>query len=217
MLSTCLTAGIYLILSTCLTAGIYLILSTCLTAGILWEDYPEVRDQRNFAIRILKDRGMGKRELEPLLQEEIQEFLSKMHENENKPFDFAPYIHLAITNVIASVVFGKRYDYEDEEFAALIKSVEESLQASIKMSSTKNIPFIKWIPFDASGRKMARRNNLALRAYLGKIIREHRNSLDRENPIDYIDQYLLKMEEEKDNLESLFQGKKRWHMPALNG
>lgn len=175
--------------------------------GIAWQDYPQVRDQRSFALKTLKDRGMGKCELEPLIQEEIQELLQKIGENETQPFDFAPFIHRAVTNVIASIVFGQRYDYDDEEFISLIDAVKTNLELNVKINLTGNIPLITWLPFDVSGHNKVLRNYGNLRNFMKKAMQEHKRKLDRENPIDFIDQYLVRIEEERGNPEKLFTGK----------
>jgi len=148
---------------------------------------------------------MGKRELEPLIQEEIQEFLLKVKENE--PFDFSPFIHLAVTNVIASIVFGQRFDYEDEAFMSLIKTMNETVQAATKMWLTAKIPFLTWLPFDLSGREVGQRNIMNLNEFIMDAITQRKKKLVSENANDFIEQYLLKIEEEKENKETTFYGK----------
>jgi len=149
---------------------------------------------------------MGKHELEPLIQEEIREFLDKISKDENRPFDFAPLIHFAVTNIIVSIVFGQRYDYGNEEFASLVKTLTESVQANIRVTSTRNIPFITWLPGDVSGRKRGRRASENLRNFMKDAVQEHKHRLDRENPVDFIDQYLVKIEEEKGDRNTTFTG-----------
>ena len=156
---------------------------------------------------------MGKRELEPLIQEEIREFLLKVKGNES--FDFGPFIHLAVTNVIASIVFGQRFDYEDEAFMSLIKTMNETIQAATKMCLTANIPFLTWLPFDLSGQEVGQKNITNLKDFMMDAITERKKRLVPENANDFIEQYLLKMEEEKENKETTFYGKITTPPPRL--
>ena len=166
-----------------------------------------MREQRNYALRTLKDRGMGKRKLEPIIQIEAEALLGKIRENANSPFDIGPFIHLAVSNVMSSVVLGRRYDYEDEEFSYLVKTMTEGIQANLRVSSTCNIPFINWFPFDLSGSKLALRNTSNVRRFMEKSLRDHKSKLERENPTDFVDHYLVRIEEEKGNPDTTFTGK----------
>lgn len=49
-----------------------------------------------------------------------------------QPFDPTFYLSRTVSNVISSVVFGSRFDYEDKQFLALLRMINESF---IEMST----------------------------------------------------------------------------------
>lgn len=48
-----------------------------------------------------------------------------------KPFDPSSFLIHAVSNVICSVVFGDRFDYEDKKFLTLIDLLEENNKLQI--------------------------------------------------------------------------------------
>lgn len=51
-----------------------------------------------------------------------------------KPFDPSSFLIHAVSNIICSIVFGDRFDYEDKKFLTLIQLMEENnrLQNSVQ-------------------------------------------------------------------------------------
>jgi len=49
---------------------------------------------------------MGKRRLEPIIQIEAEALLGKFRKKEDSPFSICPFIHLAVSNIMSSVVLG---------------------------------------------------------------------------------------------------------------
>ena len=77
------------------------------TLGLVWGDDDEWKEHRKFALTKLKDEGMGKKELEPQIQEEIQEYLIVMQKHSGAAYDMAEVIHLAVSNVAHAILLGK--------------------------------------------------------------------------------------------------------------
>ncbi len=46
---------------------------------------------------------------------------------EGKPFDPQHAIHNAVSNIICSIVFGDRFDYDNKRFAYLLEIVKENI------------------------------------------------------------------------------------------
>ncbi|XP_043541063.1 cytochrome P450 2F5-like [Chiloscyllium plagiosum] len=47
---------------------------------------------------------------------------------EGQPFNPTVQLNAAAANIICSIIFGDRFDYEDETFVSLIKRVNENAQ-----------------------------------------------------------------------------------------
>ncbi|XP_060703981.1 cytochrome P450 2D14-like isoform X2 [Hemiscyllium ocellatum] len=96
--------------------------------GIVFARYgPWWREQRRFSLSTLRNLGLGKRSLEARILEEAK-FLNKQFENaKGLPFD--PHISLnnATSNIICSIIFGERFDYQDEKFHKFLHYLSEDL------------------------------------------------------------------------------------------
>uniref|UniRef100_F7FVU2 Cytochrome P450 family 2 subfamily C member 19 n=1 Tax=Callithrix jacchus TaxID=9483 RepID=F7FVU2_CALJA len=123
---------------------------------------------------------------------------------ESSPCDPTFILGCAPCNVICSVVFQNRFDYKDENFLTLMKRFNENF----KILSSPWIQFCNNFPllmdyFPGPHNKLFK--NVALtKSYIWEKIKEHQASLDVNNPRDFIDCFLIKMQQEKDNQESEF-------------
>lgn len=110
--------------------------------GELWKDY------RRFSLSTLRDFGFGKQSMEPRIKIEIQCLLNTIQNYNEQPTDIGDLIRMSISNVICSLVIGRRYEYTDAEFQKLLKAVNELLKSShgIINSSYLMSPILMKIP-----------------------------------------------------------------------
>ncbi|XP_033014697.1 cytochrome P450 2C20-like [Lacerta agilis] len=162
------------------------------------------RQLRRFSLITLRNFGMGKRSIEERIQEEAQFLVQVLRKTEGHPFD--PTIHLshAVSNVICSIVFGNRFEYEDKDFIFLLDTMKKS---SLVMLSTwvqicNFFPSLMRIlpgPQQKVPRYMKKLTN-----FISQRVKMHQESFDPNCPRDFIDCFLAKMEQEKTNPASEF-------------
>ncbi|XP_075573797.1 cytochrome P450 2C9 isoform X2 [Pelecanus crispus] len=92
-------------------------------SGIVFSNNEEWVQIRRFALSTLRNFGMGKRSIEERIQEETDYLLEEINKTEGTPFDPTFMLSCAVSNVICSIVFGKRCDYKDKKFLALISNM----------------------------------------------------------------------------------------------
>ncbi|XP_010114991.1 PREDICTED: cytochrome P450 2C19-like isoform X3 [Chlamydotis macqueenii] len=96
--------------------------------GIIFSNNEEWLQLRRFALSTLRNFGMGKRSIEERIQEESEHLLEEINKTKGTPFDPTFLLSCAVSNVICSIVFGRRYDYKDKKFLALMNNMNNIFQ-----------------------------------------------------------------------------------------
>ena len=121
---------------------------TCYIAGVVNTEGPPWKEQRRFALSSLRDFGMGKHSLEHKIHEELQFFTDEVKKKDGQAFDITFLMNKAISNIICSIVFGERYDYEDAYFNEMIELLHLTVKNAIRAVLTNRIPLIRYLPGD---------------------------------------------------------------------
>ncbi|XP_077654894.1 cytochrome P450 2C9-like isoform X4 [Urocitellus parryii] len=120
------------------------------------------------------------------------------------PCDPTFLLGCAPCNVICSIVFHNRFDYKDKDFLNLMRKINENVQimSSPWIQVCNNFPAL--IDYFPGSHKTVLKNYCDLKQHFLKKIKEHQESLDMNNPRDFMDCFLIKMEEEKGNQQTEF-------------
>ncbi|XP_007233161.3 cytochrome P450 2B4 [Astyanax mexicanus] len=172
--------------------------------GIIMAPYGHSwRQQRRFALHTMRDFGLGKKSVEERVAEEARYLIKEMLKQEGKPFYLIHPIMNAVSNIICSIVFGDRFDYDDKRFAKLLEIINENIRfAGSPVAQIFNlVPIIKHFP---GPHHKIRNNAMSLQGFILDMVEEHRKTLDPENPRDFIDAYLVEMIKQQSNEDSSF-------------
>uniref|UniRef100_A0A669D7X4 Cytochrome P450 2K1-like n=1 Tax=Oreochromis niloticus TaxID=8128 RepID=A0A669D7X4_ORENI len=89
--------------------------------GVVWSNGDSWKEMRRFALTNLRDFGMGKRACEDKIIEECQRLLEVFKKFKGKiSFDTNQRLSYAVSNIICSMVYGSRFEYNDPEFTSLV-------------------------------------------------------------------------------------------------
>ncbi|NXW57902.1 CP2G1 protein, partial [Eurystomus gularis] len=162
--------------------------------GVVFANGERWRQLRRFSLSVLRDFGMGRKTIESRIQEEAQVLLQEFQSTKGEPFDPTFLLSCAVSNIICSIVFGKRFDYRDEEFLELLRMMNESFREIstpwaqlYEMAET----FLQHLP--GPHRKIPRLLG-KMRSFITQRVKDNARSLDPEHPRDFIDCFLLQME-----------------------
>ncbi|CAO2600076.1 Cytochrome P450 2U1 [Lemmus lemmus] len=168
--------------------------------GIVFAHYGAIwKQQRKFSHSTLRHFGLGKLSLEPKIIEEFKYVKEEMQKHGDAPFSPFPIISNAVSNIICSLCFGQRFDYTNKEFKKVLDFMSRGLEICLhgQIFLINICSWFYYLPFGPW--KELRQIERDITCFLKNIIKEHQESLDASSPQDFIDMYLLHMEEERRN------------------
>ncbi|XP_071979549.1 cytochrome P450 2A5-like [Engystomops pustulosus] len=162
------------------------------------------KELRRFSLSTLRDFGIGKRNTEVRIQEETHYLIEELRKSKESFFDPRQCLSRALCNIIFSVMFGNRCEYEDEDIATVLSCIYESFVTASSPSGQIFDMFpgvMKYIPWY---HKKFFKSMDKLTQYVNEKVKINQKTLDPTNPRDYVDAFLIKMEKEKVNPNSEF-------------
>ncbi|XP_006831513.1 PREDICTED: cytochrome P450 2C19-like [Chrysochloris asiatica] len=172
--------------------------------GIIFNQGKTWKTFRRFSLMTLKNYGMGKRSIEERVQEEALYLVEHLEKTNASPYDPNFILKCATCNVICSIIFKNHFDYADRDFLNLLEILDENM----RILSSPWIQFCNTFPvlidYLPGSHNKYFKNDADAKSFILEKIREHQASLDINNPRDFIDCFLIKMEQDKHNPLSEF-------------
>ncbi|XP_012509911.1 PREDICTED: cytochrome P450 2C21-like, partial [Propithecus coquereli] len=172
-------------------------------SGIIFSNGKIWKHTWHFSLTVLQNMGMGKKTIEDRIQEEVSYLVETLKKTNASPCDPTFLLACVPCNVICSVIFQSRFDYNDPKFQTLLKYFHENLRivSTPWMQLYNAFPLLHYLP----GRHKELFKNVACqKEFILEEVKQHQESLDMNNPQDFIDYFLIKMEKEKHNKQSEF-------------
>ncbi|GAB1599687.1 cytochrome P450 2U1-like [Argonauta hians] len=163
------------------------------TNGVTW------KEQRKFALGALKELGLRKTNLEFRIQTELKKFIEAVNQMLNVPFDIHDITQTAVANVICSITFGQRFDYNDPDFRQYVQGIDENMQ-DVGVSTVVNFfPILEHLPGDPFKIKKVFKNIKKMEKFIETVVQHHLDNFDSSKINDFTDAYIKEMALQKEN------------------
>ncbi|XP_049984182.1 cytochrome P450 2D27-like isoform X1 [Alexandromys fortis] len=165
---------------------------------------PEWREQRRFSVSTMRDFGLGKKSLEQWVTEEAGHLCDAFTKEAGQAFNPTTLLNKGTCNVISSLIYAHRFEYEDPFFNGLLKTLQEGLgeDTGFIAELLNTFPVLLRIP-GLPGKVFPKMT--ALINLMDKLLMEHKGTWDpAQPPRDLTDAFLAEMEKAKGNPESSF-------------
>ncbi|XP_066430639.1 cytochrome P450 2G1-like isoform X2 [Eleutherodactylus coqui] len=162
---------------------------------------------RRFTLLTLRNFGMGKRSIEERIQEEARFLIEELKSYKQSSINPTNILGQTASNVICSILFGSRYNYQDVNYLRLLNIFNEVFQL---MSSTAG-QFHDMIPeimdhVPGPHQKM-RILFEKLLEFVTERVKINQETFDPSNPRDFIDCFFIKSSQEKEDLTGAFSAR----------
>ncbi|XP_063793875.1 cytochrome P450 2A5-like [Pseudophryne corroboree] len=178
--------------------------------GVIMSNGERWKTLRRFSLMTMRNFGMGKRSIEERIQEEARCLEETFMKNKGTPFDPAYLLQLATSNVICSMAFGERFDYEDKKFLthlSQIRNFVELMNSSFGQILGLFPTLMTYVPGPHQNMFLTFQK---IKDFVMDMVSSHRNTLDKNCPRDLIDCFLIRMEEEIKNSNTEFHEENLW-------
>ncbi|XP_078690955.1 cytochrome P450 2U1-like [Branchiostoma floridae x Branchiostoma belcheri] len=165
-----------------------------LDPGLVMAPYGERwAERRRFALSALRQFGMGRRSAEGRILEETTALCEAIRSLDGAPADVAHLLGNAVSNIICSMSFGNRFQYDDEEFKRLSHAFSYLVgrrNRIVGMLLQFVLRLLRKLPMMSNWRSHGIQMSDYIIEFIMKRAEEHKASFDRSDIRDIIDVYL---------------------------
>ncbi|XP_074552542.1 cytochrome P450 2K1-like [Halichoeres trimaculatus] len=176
--------------------------------GLVFVNGESWKELRRFALTTLKDFGMGRKIAEEGILEECQHLIKVFEQYEGKPFDSSRHLNHATSNVISSIVYGSRFEYDDPRFKCMVKTAN----SIVRVLGTSQIQLYNMFPRMfcwIKNRQKILRNLETLNRLVKELTKTLKETLNPQICRGLVDCFLIRKQKDEDssNTDSFFNEK----------
>ena len=159
--------------------------------GIINTDGQTWTNQRRFSLKQLKDLGFGRKSLDSVMLEEVDDVIDGMITKKNVTMEST--FNVAIINVLWQIVASKRFDPNAADTKRMMYLLNMQFKTGFKFFSS----FLRRIlpPSEVD------KSFFEMKAMMRGLIKEHLADVDYESPRDFIDVYLKQIKDVGDHFD----------------
>ncbi|XP_068822418.1 cytochrome P450 2J2 isoform X2 [Capricornis sumatraensis] len=155
------------------------------------------KEQRRFSLTALRNFGLGRKSLEEHIQEEVAFLIQAIGEKNGQPFNPHFKINNAVSNIICSIAFGERFDYQDDQFQELLRLLDEVTYLETTLWCQLYNVFPRIMNFLPGPHQRLFSNWEKLKMFVARMIENHKRDWNPAEARDFIDAYLQETEKDE--------------------
>jgi methyl farnesoate epoxidase/farnesoate epoxidase len=169
--------------------------------GVLLSDGPVWLEQRRFTLKTLRDFGFGKKTMDAIIMEEVNELIASFKSQHGQPITTQNRFNIAVLNGLWAIMTGERYSHDDPRLNHLIRGLTATIAKRPLSSVLADIfPIVyymrKTFPslFTITGGIFQR----DVYKLIGESVSFHQETIQEDSPRDFLDVYLNEVKKTKD-------------------
>ena len=175
------------------------------SGGIVFSHGDHWREQRRFAMRTLKEFGVGKSFLQTVINDEVAKLVEELKEESGESINLKFRTNLAVVNTLWQILNGEKSDMNNPQMAKVFRSTAQFVVENSLSGPVMIMPWLRHLPFFNKKFEKARRSPQEMRKLTSMSIKKHMDTFDEDHQRDFIDCYIKKMKETSDENSSFFQ------------
>uniref|UniRef100_A0A2K6FTI0 Cytochrome P450 n=1 Tax=Propithecus coquereli TaxID=379532 RepID=A0A2K6FTI0_PROCO len=172
--------------------------------GVAFSNDQHAKQLWCFCITTLRDFGVGKRGIEESIQEEAGFLTEAFRGTRGAIIDPTFFLSRTVSDVIKPIVFGDRFDYENKELLSLLRMMKGSLAFTATSTGQLYEMFYSVMNHLPGPQQQVFKELQGLEDFIAKKVEHNQRTLDPNSPRDFIDSFLIRMQEEKKNPNTAF-------------
>uniref|UniRef100_A0A8C6M1R3 Cytochrome P450 2F2-like n=1 Tax=Nothobranchius furzeri TaxID=105023 RepID=A0A8C6M1R3_NOTFU len=167
--------------------------------GVILADYGSSwREHRRFALMTLRNFGLGKKSMENRILDEIQYTIKTLEKSIGSTLCPRVMFHNAASNIICQVLFGARYEYDDQRIKVIVQCFTENAKIANGPWAMvyDSIPGVRHLPLPFG---KAFENYKTCQDFAFRLVNEHKKTRVPNEPRDFLDCYLDELEKRGDD------------------
>ncbi|XP_068599900.1 cytochrome P450 2J4-like [Brachionichthys hirsutus] len=169
-----------------------------LSNGYMWKSH------RKFISSHLRYFGGGPKSVENNIQVESSFLCEALKDEQGKPFNPKFIITNAVGNIICSVLFGHRFEYNDQNYTECLKMDSAAFHLSGSIPSELYNAFPGLMEYLPGSHQTVLSNYRKIMAFLEGEVEKNLETRNPDDPRNYIDAYLSEIEKTKEDPQSPF-------------
>jgi len=176
------------------------------SGGIVFSTGDHWKEQRRFAMKTLKDFGVGKSATQTIINDEINKLVEELRQENGQSINLKFRTNLAVVNTLWQILNGEKSDSNNPQMMDVFRSTAEFIQENSMTGPIMIMPWLRHLPFFKTMFEKARAGPQTMRKFTAESIKRHIDTYDETHQRDFIDSYIKKMMETTDE-NSSFHGK----------